>query len=42
MYMPKTLHEENVHNNYLMGLMFGTSLRIAPMKFKMLLGIWIF
>ena len=25
MYIPKTLHEENVHNNCLMGLIFWTS-----------------
>ena len=32
MYIPKTLHEENVHNNYLMGLIFSTSWRVAPTK----------
>ena len=32
MYIPKTLHEENVHNNYLMGLIFSTSWRVAPKK----------
>ena len=32
MYMPKTLHEESVHNNYLMGLIFSTSWRVAPTK----------
>ena len=34
MYIPKTLHEENVHNNYLMGLIFSTSWRVAPKKKK--------
>ena len=42
MYIPKTLHEENVHNNYLMGLIFGTSWRVALTKKKFLMGIWIF
>ena len=42
MYMPKTLHEENVHNNYLMGLIFSTSWRAGPKKKKFLMGIWIF
>ena len=32
MYIPKTLQEENVHNNYLMGLIFSKSWRVAPMK----------
>ena len=34
MYMPKTLHEENVQNNYLMGLIFSTSWRVDPKKKK--------
>ena len=42
MYIPKTLQEENVHNNYLMGLIFSTSWRVAPTKKKFLMGIWIF
>ena len=42
MYMPKTLHEENMHNNYLMGLIFSTSWRVDPKKKKFLTGIWIF
>ena len=42
MYIPKTLHEENVHNNYLMGLIFSTSWRVDPKKKKLLTGIWIF
>ena len=41
MYMPKTLHEENVHNNYLVGLICWTSW-VAPKKKKFLTGIWIF
>ena len=41
MYIPKTLHEENVHNNYLMGLIFSTSWRVDPKKKKFLTGIWI-
>ena len=31
-YIPKSLHEESVHNNYLMGLIFGTSRRVALTK----------
>ena len=42
MYIPKTLQEENVHNNYLMGLIFSTSWRVDPKKKKNLMGIWIF
>ena len=42
MYMPKTLHEEYVHNNYLMGLIFSTSWRVGPKKKKVPMGIWIF
>ena len=42
MYIPKTLHEENVHNNYLMGLIFSTSWRVGPKKKKFHMGIWIF
>ena len=42
MYIPKTLHEENVHNNYLMGLIFSTSWRVDPTKKKFPMGIWIF
>ena len=42
MYIPKTLHEENVHNNYLMGLIFSTSWRVGPTKKKIPMGIWIF
>ena len=38
MYMPKTLHEENVHNNYLMGLIFSTNWRVGPKKKKSLWG----
>ena len=37
----KSLHEESVHNNYLMGLKFGTSWRVALTKKKFLMGIWI-
>ncbi len=33
---------EKVHNNYLMGLVFSTSWRVAPTKIKFLMGIWIF
>ena len=35
MLIPKTLHEENVHSNCLMGLIFSTSWRVAPTKTKM-------
>ena len=42
MNIPKTLHEENVHNNYLMGLIFSTSWSVGPTKIKILMGIWIF
>ena len=42
MYIPKTLHEENVHNNYLMGLIFSTSWRVELTKKKVPIGIWIF
>ena len=42
MYIPKTLQEENVHSNCLMGLIFSTSWRVAPKKKKFLTGIWIF
>ena len=42
MYIPKTLHEENVHNNCLMGLIFWTSWSVAPKKIKISMGIWIF
>ena len=42
MYIPKTLHEENVHNSCLMGLIFSISWRVTPKKIKMLMGIWIF
>ena len=42
MYIPNTLHEENVHNDYVMGLIFSTSWRVAPKKKKFLTGIWIF
>ena len=38
MYIPKTLHEENVHNNYLMGLIFSTSWRVDPKKKNSLWG----
>ena len=38
MYIPKTLHEENVHNNYLMGLIFPTSWRVGPRKKKIPYG----
>ena len=38
MYIPKTLHEENVHNNYLMGLIFSTSWRVDPTKKNSLRG----
>ena len=38
MYIPKTLHEENVHNNYLMGLIFSTSWRVGPRKKKIPYG----
>ena len=33
---------KNVHNNYLMGLIVSTSLRVAPTKIRFLIGIWIF
>ena len=42
MYIPKTLQEENVHSNCLMGLKFSTSWRVAPKKKKIHMGIWIF
>ena len=32
MYIPKMIHEENVHSNYLMGLICWTSWRVAPKK----------
>ena len=38
MYIPKKLHEENVHNNYLLGLMFSTSWRVDPTKKNSLWG----
>ena len=38
MYIPKSLHEENVHNNYLMGLIFSTSWRVDPKKKNSLRG----
>ena len=38
MYIPKTLQEENVHNNYLMGLIFSTSWRVDPKKKNSLRG----
>ena len=38
MYIPKTLHEENVDNNYLMGLIFSTSWRVDPKKKKIPYG----
>ena len=38
MYMPKTLLEENVQNNYLMGLIFSISWRVAPKKKNSLWG----
>ena len=31
---------KNLHNNYLMGLIFSTSWRVAPKKIKILMGIW--
>ena len=42
MYIPKSLHEESVYNNYLMGLIFRTSWRVALAKKKFPMGIWIF
>ena len=41
MYIPKTLHEENVHNNYLMGLIFSTCWKNLRRKIKFHMGIWI-
>ena len=41
MYIPKKLQEENVHNNYLMGLIFSTSWKNLLRKIKFLIGIWI-
>ena len=38
MYIPKPVHEENVHNNYLMGLIFSTSWRVDPTKKNSLWG----
>ena len=38
MYIPKTLHEENVHNSYLVGLIFSTSWRVAPKQNQNLYG----
>ena len=38
MYIPKTLQEENVHSNCLMGLIFSTSWRVAPTKIFFLIG----
>ena len=32
MYIPKTLQEENVHSNCLMGLIFSTSWKVDPKK----------
>ena len=34
MYIPKTLHEENVHNNYLMGLKCWTNWSVDLTKIK--------
>ena len=42
MYIPKTLQEENVHSNCLMGLIFSTSWMVGPEKKKFPTGIWIF
>ena len=41
MYIPKTLQEENVHINCLMGLIFSTSCENLLRKIKFLIGIWI-
>ena len=38
MYIPKTLQEENVHSNCLMGLIFSTSWRVAPKEKKIPYG----
>ena len=38
MYILKTLHEENVHNNCLMGLIFSTIWRVAPTQKKIPYG----
>ena len=43
MYLTKTLHKENEHNNYLMGLIFSTNWRLGPTKNKKFhMGILIF
>ena len=34
--------EENVHKNYLVGLIFWRSWGVAPKKIKFFMGIWIF
>ena len=41
MYIPKTLHEENVDNNCLMGLII-LKLEGCPQEKKFIMGIWIF
>ena len=38
MYIPKTVQEENVHSNCLIGLIFSTSWRVAPTKKKIPYG----
>ena len=38
MYIPKTLKEENVHSNCLMGLIVSTSWRVGPTKKNSLWG----
>ena len=42
MYIPKTLQEESVHNNCLMGLKFWTNWSVDLKKFRILIGRTIF
>ena len=42
MYIPITKLKKNVQANFLMGLIFRTSWRVAPTKKKSLMEIWIF
>ena len=42
MYTPLIKLEKNLQENFFMGLIFKTSWRVAPMKNKFHMGIWIF
>ena len=37
-----SIWRKNVQNNYLMGLIFSTSWRVATMKIEFYMGIWFF